>query len=198
MRTRILTGSAVALAVLALGSTQASACDDDCYRCDGYGYYAASAYYAAPVYYARPAFAYAPPVYYAAPAYTYYAPPAYYAPSPAYYAPPAYRYPYAYPYARPYYFGRGGHVDATHNGRPRGDVPTGNVAKRGIYASAANAGLRGIKAPAPNYNPVKVSVFPTKQKKPGSNVPVAGYAVQGKLTPTAYYAGPGGYVGPRR
>ena len=92
MRTRILTGSAVALAVLALGSTQASACDDDCYRCDGYGYYAASAYYAAPVYYARPAFAYAPPVYYAAPAYTYYAPPAYYAPSPAYYAPPAYRY----------------------------------------------------------------------------------------------------------
>ena len=132
------------------------------------------------------------------PAYAYYAPPAYYAPSPAYYAPPAYGYPYANPYARPYYFGRGGHVDAIHNGRPRGDVPTGNVAKRGIYASAANPGLRGIKAPAPNYNPVKVSGFPAKQKKPGSNVPAAGYAVQGKLTPTAYYAGPGGYVGPRR
>ena len=90
MRRRILTGSALALAVFALGSTQAGACDDDCDRCGGYGYYAAPAYYTAPVYYARPAFAYAPPVYYAAPAYGYYAPPAYYAPSPAYYAPPAY------------------------------------------------------------------------------------------------------------
>ena len=198
MGRRISTGSALALAVLALGSTQASACDDDCYRCDGYGYYAASAYYAAPVYYARPAFAYAPPVYYAAPAYTYYAPPAYYAPSPAYYAPPAYRYPYAYRTPGPTISGAEAMSMPTHNGRPRGDVPTGNVAKRGIYAFAANPGLRGIKAPAPNYNPVKVSVFPAKQKKLGSNVPAAGYAVQGKLTPTAYYAGPGGYVGPRR
>jgi hypothetical protein len=193
MRARTLAGSALALAVLALGSTQAGACDDDCDRCGGYGYYAAAAYYAAPAYYARPAFAYAPPAYYAAPAYAY-APPAYYAPSPAYYAPPA----YGHPYARPYYLGRGGYVDATRNGRPRGDVLPGNVAKRGIYASAANPGPRVIKAPAPNYNAVKVSVFPAKQKKPGSHVPAAGYAVQGKHIPTAYYVGPGGYIGPRR
>jgi hypothetical protein len=91
-----------------------------------------------------------------------------------------------------------------HNALPedqqplRGVVPTGNVTKRGIYASAVNPGARGIKAPAPNYNPVKVSVFPAKQKKPGSHVPAAGYAVQGKHIPTAYYVGPGGYVGPRR
>ena len=149
MRRRISTGSALALAVLALGSTQASACDDDCYRCDGYGYYAASAYYAAPVYYARPAFAYAPPVYYAAPAYTYYTPPA-----STRLPPPTTRLrPTAIPTPGPTILGAEAMSMPPHNGRPRGNVPTGNVAKRGIYAFAANPGLRGIKAPAPQLQP---------------------------------------------
>ena len=87
MRCSILSGSALALAVLAFGTTQASACDDDCGYCGaGYGYYGAS-YYG---YYARPAYAYVPGPYYAAPAYAYYAPAYYYPPAPAYYAPQPY------------------------------------------------------------------------------------------------------------
>ena len=59
MRNRILAGSALALAVLAMGSTQAAACDDDCGYCGaGYGY---GGYYGASYgYYARPAYAYVP------------------------------------------------------------------------------------------------------------------------------------------
>ena len=77
MRSPILTGSALALAVLALGSRGAAACDwEDCDACGGYGY-VGYGYYAAPAYYgyhARPAYAYVPAVYYAPPAYAYYAP----------------------------------------------------------------------------------------------------------------------------
>ena len=88
MRSGILTGSALALAVLAMGSTQAAACDDGCGYCggySGYGGYGGYGYYAASYgYYARPAYAYAPAPYYAAPAYGYYAPAySYYAPAPA-------------------------------------------------------------------------------------------------------------------
>ncbi len=79
MRKRLLAGcSTLLLAVFAMGSTPASACDDDCGCGYGYGYggYAYS-YYAAPVYayYARPAYAYyvrpeyRPNVYYSSYAY---------------------------------------------------------------------------------------------------------------------------------
>ena len=186
MRRGILTGSALALAVLALGSTRAAACDDDCDRCDGYGYYAA------PAYYVRPAFAYAPPVYYAAPAYAYYAPPPYYA-RPAYYAPA-----YGYPYAQPSYLGRGGYVDAGRNDPRKGRVAADKPAGRGPYAFAANPGLGGIKAPGSNSNPAKVSGFAAKQKKLGITATPASYGTQAKYVPTAYYGGPGGNVGARR
>jgi hypothetical protein len=73
MRKRLMLGaSALLLAVIALGSTPASACGSYGYGygygcgCPGYGY----------AYYARPAYAYyyAAPVYYARPAYAYYSP----------------------------------------------------------------------------------------------------------------------------
>src|SRR5437870_4736400 len=112
MRSGILTGSALTLGVLAMGSTQAAACDDECDYCSGYGYHAAYSYYA------RPAYAYVPGPYYAAPAYAYYAPAySYYAPAPAYYAPPP---AYGYPYSRPYYGWRAGYVDAGGAARHRG------------------------------------------------------------------------------
>jgi len=140
MRRYMWTGPALVLATLALGSTQAAACDwDDCDDCGTYGYYAAPAYsyYAPPAYYARPAYAAYAPVYYAPPAY--YAAPAYYAPPPAY-APPAYGYR---GYSRPYYGygGRPGNVDAA-NTDPR-------TAK---YLAASNHGGRGIVAAASKHN----------------------------------------------
>jgi hypothetical protein len=209
MCSRILTGSALALAVLALGSTGAAACDwDDCDACGGYGSYAATAYYG---YHARPAYAYAPAVYYAPPAYAYYAP-AYYAPAPAYYAPPA----YGYPYARPYYGGRGGYVDAAGDSRHKGPIPAAIPTARGMYASGGNPGQRTTKAPNPNYGTRAVVAAAAKipnqrygargvaaaaadRIKPVSNVPVApSYGAQGRYVPTAYYGGPEGYVGPRR
>lgn len=213
MRSQILTGSALTLAVLALGSTGAAACDwDDCDACGGYGYYAASAYYG---YHARPAYAYVPEVYYAPSAYAYYAPayyapsPAYYAPAPAYYAPPA----YGYPYARPYYGWRGGYVDAAGDGRHKGPMRAAIPTARGMYALGANPGQRTTKAPNPNhgtrgvvaaaakvlnpsYGARGVAAAAANRIKPANNVPVAaGYGAQGKYVPTA---GPGGYVGPRR
>jgi len=165
MRSGILTGSALALAVLAMGSTQAAACDDDCDYCGGYGYYAASYGY-----YARPAYAYVPGPYYAAPAY--YAPAySYYAPAPAYYAPPpAYGY-----YGRPYYGWRAGYVDANAAGRRKGVVPGVNPTGRGMYALGANPGQRTAKAPHPSYvapvavkapNPNRVAPFAAKAPKP--------------------------------
>lgn len=186
MRKRILTGSALALAIFAFGSTRAAACDDDCDRCDGYAYYVAPAYYAAPVYYARPAFAYAPPVYYAAPAYAYYAPPTYYA-RPAYYAPPV----YGYPYARPYYLGRGGYVGA-------GYVSVTNPAGRSKYASGANRSQQVNKALAASYRARAVSAAAANHIKPERKATVASNGVQGKYVPTANYGGPGGYIGLRR
>lgn len=215
MRSGILRGSALALAVLAMGSTQAAACDDDCDYC-GYGYYGAS-YYG---YYARPAYAYAPGPYYAAPAYAYYAPAYYYAPAPAYYAPQPY---YGYGgYGRPYYGGRAGYVDA--GARRHGVVPGAAPPARGMYA-AAKPGPRTAKALAPGYVAPAVIKAPkpnraapgilaaapkppkpalgapagvAKHARPDARFPIASYGSQPRYTPTAYYAVPGGYGPPRR
>ena len=220
MRSGILRGSALALAVLAIGSTQAAACDDDCDYCGGYGYYAASYSY-----YARPAYAYAPGPYYAAPAYAYYAPAySYYAPAPAYYAPPP---TYGYPYGRPYYGWRAGYVDAGAAARHRG-VPGTPPPARGMYALGAKAGPQLVKAPKPGHvgpaaakahSPIPIPrgvvAAPAKPPKPSfdapgisasaakhakseAKFPVASYGPQPKYIPTAYYGGPGGNVGQRR
>lgn len=219
MRSNILMGSALALAVLAMGSTQAAACDDDCDYCGGYGYYAASYGY-----YARPAYAYVPGPYYAAPAYAYYAPAySYYAPAaPTYYAPPP---AYGYPYGRPYYGWREGYVDAGAAAHHRG-VPGAPPPARAMYASGAKPGTQLAKAPKPGHvaptavkahsphsiprgvvaaaaKPPKptslgISASAAKHAKPTARFPVAGYGPQPKYIPTAYYGGPGGYVGQRR
>jgi hypothetical protein len=217
MRSGILVGSALALAVLGIGSTQAAACDDDCDYC-GYGYYGAS-YYG---YYARPAYAYAPGPY-AAPAYAYYAPAYYYAPAPAYYAPQPY---YGYGgYGRPYYGWRGGYVDA--GARRHGVAPGAPPPARGMYAAAKPA-PRTAKAPTPAYVAPAVIKAPkpnraapgilaaapkppkpafgtpglpatvAKHAKPDARFPVASYGPQPKYVPTAYYTGPVGYPGLRR
>ncbi len=199
MRNRILAGSALALAVLAMGSTQAAACDDDCGYCGaGYGY---GGYYGASYgYYARPAYAYVPGPYYAAPAY--YAPAySYYAPAPAYYAPPpAYGY-----YGRPYY----GWVDANAAGRRKGVVPGVNPAGRGMYALGANPGQRTAKAPHPSYvapvavkapSPNRVAPFAAKAPKP-SYVPRGVVAAPAKApNPIArgISASAGGHIKPAR
>jgi hypothetical protein len=188
MRSRILTGSALGLALIAFGSTQAAACDDDCDRCDGYGYYAAPAYYAAPVYY-RPAYAYAP-VYYAAPVYSYYAPRTYY-PGPAYYAPRG----YGYPYGRPYYLGRGGYVDAGHAVRQKGYAAPAGVAARSTYAGA-KAGKGASKAVASGFAPRPLPVVAAPAVKIKSSFPAAGNAT--RYTPTAYQGAQGAYGPPRR
>jgi hypothetical protein len=138
MRCRKLTGSALALAIFASGSTVAVACDwDYCYGCSGYGYYAAPVSYG---YYARPGYAYAPAVYYAPPAY------AYYIPTPAYYAPPA----YGYSYARPYYGWRGGYVATAADGQRNGPIHNAIPTTRSNYASVASTNHRTTKAPRSN------------------------------------------------
>jgi hypothetical protein len=219
----IFRGSVLALAVLATGSTQATACDD-CDYCGGYAYYGASYGY-----YASPAYAYAPgPYYYAAPAYAYNAPlyaPAYYAPAPAYYAPSGYGY---YPYARPYYDWRAGYVDAGTVARRNGVVPGAAPPARGIYALGVGPGPRTVKAPSQGHivppivkmaKPIRAApgivatapkapkpgssprAFPAalaKHGKPEAKFPVAGYGPQPKYIPTASYSAPGGYAGPLR
>jgi hypothetical protein len=61
MRRLLIGCSALLLAVFALGSAGANACDGYCGCGYGYGY---GAYYAPPVYFVRPAFAYySPPLY---------------------------------------------------------------------------------------------------------------------------------------
>jgi hypothetical protein len=174
-----LTGPALALAVFALGSTGAAACDDDCDYCGGYGYvgygyYAAPAYYG---YYARPAYAYAPGPYYAAPAYAYYAP-AYYAPSPAYYAP-------YYGYRSPYYGGRWGYVDAAA-GRRKGVIPGVNPAPRGMYASGANPVHRAAKT----LNASHVAPVAVKAPNPSHLAPAAAKAPKPSYDPRGVVAAP--------
>ena len=72
MRKHLLIGcSTLLLAVFALGSTRANACDDDCgcgYRYDSYNARPAYTYYYGPAVY------YAPPVYYSRQVPTYYFP----------------------------------------------------------------------------------------------------------------------------
>jgi hypothetical protein len=180
MRRHILTGSALALAVFAMGSTSAAACDDDCDYCGGYGYYAASYGY-----YARPAYAYVPGPYYAAPAYyapayAYYAPayaPAYYAPSPAYYAP--------YGYRSPYWGGRWGYVDAA-GGRRKGVIPGVNPTTRGMYALGANPGPHPAKTLNASY------IAPAAVKAPSSShfAPAAAKAAKPSYDPRGVVAAP--------
>lgn len=67
--------SGLSVAMLAMGSTNASACDDGCDCGYGYGAYygyrpAYTYYYAPPTYYARPANIYYAPAYYGRPYYS--------------------------------------------------------------------------------------------------------------------------------
>jgi hypothetical protein len=73
MRTRLLVVCSVLfLALIAFGTTPASACGGYGYSYGGYGYGCGCPGYGYSYY--RPAYAYAAPAYYARPAYAYYAP----------------------------------------------------------------------------------------------------------------------------
>ena len=123
MRGRILAGSsALFVAMFALGTTPAAACDwwwgwGGCDRGCGYGYYGAPAYayYAPPAYYAIPQ-VYGPPVYY----------------SPPLYGPGNYR-----PYAGGNYGGPRYAATAPYYGAPRNYVTAGYDDPRRSYAGAA-------------------------------------------------------------
>jgi hypothetical protein len=222
MRSNILTGSALALAVLAMGSTQAAACDD-CGYCGGYsgyggyaGYsgYGGYGYYAASYgYYARPAYAYAPAPYYAAPSTATMHPPTPITrrrPPTAVLRPPTMllRPLTAGPYGRPYYGWRAGYVDASAAARRRG-VPAPFL-QRAEYTHwapslAANgesdeAGLRRSRQAAQTQlrRSRHLRVLQPSMRKPAAKLPVASYGQQPKYIPTAYYGGSGGYGGQRR
>jgi hypothetical protein len=228
MRTPISAGSGLVLAMLALGSTPATACGWGGCGCGGYGYaaygyadygYGASGYgaygYGAANYYGAPAYAYDAPQVYAPPAYGY-APPAYYAPPPAYYAPPVY---YAGPtvasyrppgsYAPPGYYARpsfGVPYSQPYSGR-RGYVATFDPRRPRGFVPAPFPG-RGSYPFAAQQGPRIVKPPMPSYKAPGqsasaanirgNNVGPVHYNGRPNYIPAAYYGGSGGSAGWRR